>query len=209
MKKLEQLVLIDNLEALYVTMGHLRWQSGRESACQSGRHQTCGFIPGLGRFLRVENSSPPQYSCLGSPLDRGAQWATAHGVTKSWIWLNTNTHTHTQQLLILLFSNAHGKLMKKISCMLGHEENLNKFEKIRILHIKFYDPSVIKLQSVTFRYQEKFQTTLKLSTLQIRSDQITHSVVSDSWRPHEPQHARPPCPSPTPGVHSDSCPSSQ
>ena len=28
-------------------------------------------------------------------------------------------------------------------------------------------------------------------------------------RPHEPQHARPPCPSPTPGVHSDSCPSSQ
>ena len=34
------------------------------------------------------------------------------------------------------------------------------------------------------------------------------SVVSDSLRPHESQHARPPCPSPTPGVHSDSCPSS-
>ena len=30
------------------------------------------------------------------------------------------------------------------------------------------------------------------------------SVASDSLRPHEPQHARPPCPSPTPGVHSDS-----
>ena len=38
----------------------------------------------------------------------------------------------------------------------------------------------------------------------IRSDQISHSVVSDSLRPHESQHARPPCPSPTPGVHSDS-----
>ena len=35
----------------------------------------------------------------------------------------------------------------------------------------------------------------------IRSDQISHSVVSDSLRPHESQHARPPCPSPTPGVH--------
>ena len=35
------------------------------------------------------------------------------------------------------------------------------------------------------------------------------SVVSDSLRPHELQHARPPCPSPTPGVHSDSRPSSQ
>ena len=43
----------------------------------------------------------------------------------------------------------------------------------------------------------------------IRSDQISHSVVSDSLRPHESQHARPPCPSPTPGVHWDSRPSSQ
>ena len=43
----------------------------------------------------------------------------------------------------------------------------------------------------------------------ITSDQISHSVVSDSFRPHESQHARPPCPSPTLGVHSDSCPSSQ
>ena len=45
--------------------------------------------------------------------------------------------------------------------------------------------------------------------LAIRSDQISRSVVSDSLRPHESQHARPPCASPTPGVHSDSRPSSQ
>ena len=44
---------------------------------------------------------------------------------------------------------------------------------------------------------------------QIRSDQISRSVVSNSLRPHESQHARPPCPSPTPGVHSDSRPLSQ
>ena len=43
----------------------------------------------------------------------------------------------------------------------------------------------------------------------IRSDQISRSVLSDSLRPHESQHARPPCPSPTPGVHWDSRPSSQ
>ena len=41
------------------------------------------------------------------------------------------------------------------------------------------------------------------------SVQFSCSVVSDSLRPHESQHARPPCPSPTPGVHSDSHPSSQ
>ena len=40
-------------------------------------------------------------------------------------------------------------------------------------------------------------------------NQFSHSVVFDSLRPHESQHARPPCPSPTPGVHSNSCPSSR
>ena len=41
------------------------------------------------------------------------------------------------------------------------------------------------------------------------SDQISRSVVSDSLQPHESQHARPPCPSLSPGVHSNSRPSSQ
>ena len=43
---------------------------------------------------------------------------------------------------------------------------------------------------------------------QFSSVQLSHSVVSDSLWPHESQHARPPCPSPTPRVHSSSCPSS-
>ena len=47
----------------------------------------------------------------------------------------------------------------------------------------------------------------KCSTLLII--QFSHSVMSDSLWPHESQHARPPCPSPTPGVHPDSRPSSQ
>ena len=42
-----------------------------------------------------------------------------------------------------------------------------------------------------------------------RSDKISRSVLSDSLQPHESQHARPPCPSPTPGVHPDSRSSSQ
>ena len=43
-------------------------------------------------------------------------------------------------------------------------------------------------------------------TFQFSSVQFSRSAVSDSLRPHESQHARPPCPSPTPGVHSDSHP---
>ena len=41
------------------------------------------------------------------------------------------------------------------------------------------------------------------------SVRFSHSVMSDSLWPHESQHARPPCSSPTPGVYSNSCPSSQ
>ena len=49
----------------------------------------------------------------------------------------------------------------------------------------------------------------ELWTISISSVQFSCSVVSDSLRPHESQHPRPPCPSPTLGVHSDSRPSSQ
>ena len=51
--------------------------------------------------------------------------------------------------------------------------------------------------------------TGNLLLYQFSSVQFSHSVVSDSLQPHESQHTRPPCPSPTPGVHSDSRPSSQ
>ena len=41
------------------------------------------------------------------------------------------------------------------------------------------------------------------------SIQFSYSAVKNSLRPHEPQHTRPPCPSPTSGVYSNSCPLSQ
>ena len=48
-----------------------------------------------------------------------------------------------------------------------------------------------------------------LGPMPFRSVKFSHSVVSDSLQPHGLQHARPPCPSPTPGVHSNSCLSSR
>ena len=47
----------------------------------------------------------------------------------------------------------------------------------------------------------------EIMLIHFSSVQFSHSVVSDSMRPHESQHARPPCPSLSPGVHLDSCPS--
>ena len=48
------------------------------------------------------------------------------------------------------------------------------------------------------------KTTVFWLLYQFSSVHFSHSVVSDSLWPHESQHARPPCPSPTPGVYSDS-----
>ena len=60
--------------------------------------------------------------------------------------------------------------------------------------------------SAIFLVSQVYFSSIKL---RFSSVQFSCSVVSDSLRPHESQHARPPCPSTTPGVHSDSRPSSQ
>ena len=70
------------------------WLSGKESVCNAGAAQDVGLIPGSGRFPGGENGNPPQYSCLENPMDRGAWWATVHGVTKSQTRLKQlSTHT--------------------------------------------------------------------------------------------------------------------
>ena len=40
-------------------------------------------IPGLGRYPGVGHGNLPQYTCLGNPKERGAWWATVHGIAKS------------------------------------------------------------------------------------------------------------------------------
>ena len=54
----------------------------KESACNAGAAEDTGSIPGWGRFPGEGHSNPLQFSCLESPMDRGAWWATVHQVTK-------------------------------------------------------------------------------------------------------------------------------
>ena len=49
----------------------------------AGVIRDAGLIPGSGRSPGEGHSNPFQYSCLENPMDRGAWWATVHGVTKS------------------------------------------------------------------------------------------------------------------------------
>ena len=70
------------------------------------------------------------------------------------------------------------------------------------LWVKF-STDISKIHSAPF-----FQIDIDPSKL-LPSVQFSRSVVSDSLRPHGLQHSRPPCPSPTPGVHTNPCPLSQ
>ena len=67
----------------------------------------------------------------------------------------------------------------------------------------------VKEESEKVGLKLNIQKTKIMASGHIFSVQFSRSVVSDSLRPQESQHARPPCPSPTPRVHSDSRPLSQ
>ena len=61
----------------------------KASACNVG---DLGSIPGLGRSPGEGKGNPLQYSCLENPMDRGAWWATVHGVAKSQTRLSDLTY---------------------------------------------------------------------------------------------------------------------
>ena len=69
--------------------------SGKKPACQHRRHQRLEFSPWVGKIPWRGYGNSFQYSCLENPMDRGAWWATVHGVTKSWAQLKRlSMHTH-------------------------------------------------------------------------------------------------------------------
>ena len=69
-----------SLSLIIIFLGFPGGTNGRESACNAG---DVGWIPGLGTSPGGGHGNSLQYSCLGNSMDRGAWWATVHGVTKS------------------------------------------------------------------------------------------------------------------------------
>ena len=83
-----------------------------------------GSVLGSGRSPGEGNGSPLQYSCLGNPVDRGAWWATVHGVTKSWTQLS-------RYLSLLSILPGRVSVMGNISLLI-------KFKKKRSLEVYRY-----------------------------------------------------------------------
>ena len=67
-----------------VYLGFLDGTSSKELACQHRRLKRCEFNPWVGKISWRRAWQPTPYSCLENLMDRGAWWATALGVTKSW-----------------------------------------------------------------------------------------------------------------------------
>ena len=74
----------------YTLLGFPGGSEVKASACNSG---DLGSIPGLGRSPGEGTGNPLQCSSLENPMDRGAWWATVHGVPKSWTRLSDFTFT--------------------------------------------------------------------------------------------------------------------
>ena len=68
----------------------------KAAACNAG---DMGLIPGLGRSPGERNGNPLQYSRLENSMDRGAWWATVHGVAKSRTRLSDFTHSLTHSVM--------------------------------------------------------------------------------------------------------------
>ena len=63
-------------------MGFPHGTGDKESTCQCRRIKRRSFNPWVGRSPGGGHGNPLQYSCLENPMDRGAWWATVHGVAK-------------------------------------------------------------------------------------------------------------------------------
>ena len=87
------MVYLGSKSFCYQFTGHFSWVpsddlgglDGKESALNAGDP---GLILGLGRSPEEGNGNPLQYSCLENSMDRGASWATVHGLTKSRTQMN-------------------------------------------------------------------------------------------------------------------------
>ena len=111
----------------------------------------------------------------------------------------------------LNFRNYVGVIGKKMSLSEGGgwEANINLLQAVILLQWKENTERDANSRKQGEIITNDWMQLIAFDLLHLSSVQFSHSVMSDSLRPHESQHARPPCPSPTPEVYSNSCPLSR
>ena len=170
---------------------------GKESAYNAG---DTGSISGWGRSSGEGNSNPLQYSCLENSMTGepgGLQFMVLQRVRHDWVTELTDSPLNTVLKMAIIIRNITWIEFFRF--------------RTRDLFIYLFLNFILLLNftnCISFaKYQILIKIILSINDLQFGSVQSLSHVRS--LRPHESQHARTPCPSPTPGVYSDSCPSSQ
>ena len=74
----------------------------KNSPASAGDLRYAGSVPGLGRSPGEGHGNPFQYSCLETPVERGAWWATLHGVAKSWMRVK-RLNVHACEVYMVIF----------------------------------------------------------------------------------------------------------
>ena len=176
------------------------WHSSKVFTCQCRRCKRYGFDPLVKKIPWSRKWQPAPVCLPGRFHGQRSPWVTVHGVRKEldtlsyWACTHTHTHTHTWWKLAGYFFKTLAKT--------AFQNSMWHFHSL---------PSGALI--TPFAIISKYSHILSVIILYIRmiclsSVQFSFLVVSNSLRPHESQHSRPPCPSPTPGVQSNSCASS-
>ena len=153
-----------------------------------------------------EMEIPGHLTCLLRNLYAGQEATVRTGHGSNRLVPNRKRSTsrlYTVTLLIELLCRVHHE-----KCWAGVAQAGIKIAGRNINNLRYAEDTTLmaeneeELKSLLMKVKEESeQVGLKLSSVQ-----FSHSVVSDSLRPHEVQHARPPCPSPTAGVYANPCP---
>ena len=130
-----------------------------------------------------------------------------HG-DNSFSYIHTHSYTHTYTRMYT--HNTHTRMY------IHNTQHIHTYTCAHTTHTYEHTLHIHICTNTTHMYIDSTHTYTYVHRQHIHTNTYTHtsvrfsrSVVSDSSRPHESQHTRPPCPSPTPGLHSDSRPSSQ
>ena len=98
------------LKEIFSTLSHTFNSFGESEATHTG------MSPG------EEHGNPLEYSCLENFLDRGAWWATVHGITQSWAWLKRSTKLHTKLITYFrkcwwVFQDRQTEMKRKVESL--------------------------------------------------------------------------------------------
>ena len=155
-----------------------------------------------------ENGNPHQCSCMENPRDWGAWWTAIYGVAQSPTrlkWLSSSSIDVCFWLFVTPWTVAHqaplsmGILQAKILEWVAMSSSKESSQPRDATQVSGITDGFFTIWATREAHRCVFSSVQFSSVVQ----------SCPTLQPHELQHSRPPCPSPTPGVYSNSCPSSR